>query len=261
LTYERVIERERVLSLLIHANSKEGKSTLTSTAPTPHLVLDAEGGWKFIDEMGFKTGRKLRKRLWDPLQEPIPRFDDTWDVVRVHVDSWLTLKQVDAYLRQAEHDFVSLTADSITEAQRRCKANIKGTGPMQIQQWGQLLDDMDALIRGFRDLVLLPNTLRVITFIAETKMWDGQWRPHMQGQIRDTLPYWVDICGYMFTELRAGDGEVQTKIKRLLIGAGVNPAYIAGERTQGRLPDIIDNPDISAMLAAVYPTSQELARG
>jgi hypothetical protein len=261
LTYERVIERERVLSLLIHADSKEGKSTLTSTAPTPHLVLDAEGGWKFIDEVGFKSGRKLRKKLWDPLNEPIPRWDDTWDVVRVHVADWLTLKQVDAYLRQAEHDFVSLTTDSITEAQRRCKANIKGTGPMQIQQWGQLLDDMDQLIRGFRDLVLLPNTLRVVTFIAETAMHDGKWRPQMQGQIRGTLPYWVDICGFMFTELQAGDGEIQKKVKKLLIGAGVNPAYIAGERVQGRLPDIITNPDISAMLAAVYPTQEELSRG
>lgn len=258
---ERVIERERVLSLLIHADSKEGKSTLTSTAPTPHLVLDAEGGWKFIDTMGYKSGIPLRKKLWDPLRETIPRWDGTWDVVRVHVADWQTLKQVDAYLRQSEHDFVSLTTDSITEAQRRCKANIKGTGPMQIQQWGQLLDDMDALIRGFRDLVLLPNTLRVVTFIAETAMHDGKWRPQMQGQIRGTLPYWVDICGYMFTELQAGDGQTQAKVKKMLIGAGVNPAYVAGERVQGRLPDIIDNPNISAMLAAVYPTSQELARG
>lgn len=256
---ERIIEKDRVLSVLVHADSKEGKSTLTSTAPTPHLVLDAEGSWKFIDEVGFKSGVPLRKRTWDPHTEYVPRWDDTWDVCRVHVADWRTLAAVRDHLRQYEFDFVSLTLDSVTEAQRRCKANIRGTGPMQIQQWGQLLDQMDELIRGFRDLLFLPNTLRVVTFVAETVMKDGKWRPFMQGQIRDTMPYWVDVCGYLYTELEA-DGELQRKVKKLLIGAGVNPAYIAGERVQGRLPDTVDSPNISAMLAAVYPTEKETGK-
>lgn len=253
---ERIIEKDRVLSQLIHADSKEGKTTLASTAPAPHLVLDAEGSWKFIDEFGFKSGRSLRKKTWDPQMENIPRWEDTWDICRVHVANWQTLDAVRQHLTQFEFDFVSLTLDSVTEAQRRCKANIRGSGSMQIQQWGQLLDQMDELIRGFRDLMFLPNTLRVVTFVAETVMKDGKWRPFMQGQIRDTMPYWVDICGYLFTEMQAA-GDLQVKTKKLLIGAGVNPAYIAGERVQGRLPDIIDNPDISAMLAAVYPTERE----
>lgn len=256
---ERVIETERVLSALVHAESKEGKSTLTSTAPLPHLVLDAEGGWKFLDEQGFRSGKPLRKRMWNPLEEAIPRWDDTWDVCRVHVDSWQTLQTSYLHLKQYDHDFVSLTVDSITESQRRCKQNIKGTGQMQIQQWGQLLDQMDELIRGFRDLLYRPNTLRVVTFIAETAMNDGKWRPYMQGQIRNTMPYWVDICGFMFTDL-VPDGDRQRKVKKMLIGAGVSPAHIVGERVQGRLPDIIENPDISAMLAAVYPTAKELSR-
>lgn len=257
---ERVIERQRVLSQLFHSASKAGKSTLSSTAPTPHLVLDAEGSWSFIEEMGYKSGIPLRKKLWDPLKDVVPRWDDTWDVIRVHVDSWQVLSQTYMHLTQSKWDFVSLTVDSVTESQRRCKANIKGTGPMQIQQWGMLLDSMDALIRGFRDLLFQANPLRVVTFNAETAMKDGKWRPFMQGQIRDTMPYWVDICGYLFTEMRP-DGDQQVKFKRMLVGEGINDAYVTGERVQGRLPDIIDNPNISAMLAAVYPTSQELARG
>lgn len=256
---ERVIEQDRVLSQLFHADSKEGKSTLTSTAPLPHLVLDAEGSWKFIDTMGYKSNVPLRKISWDPLMQEIPRWDGMWDVCRVHIANWQTLDAVRRHLQQFEFDFVSLTLDSVTEAQRRCKANIRGSGAMQIQQWGQLLDQMDELIRGFRDLMFLPNTLRVVTFVAETVMKDGKWRPFMQGQIRDTMPYWVDICGYLFTEMRAA-GDLQVKVKKLLVGAGVNPAYIAGERVQGRLPDIIEDPNISAMLAAVYPTAKELSR-
>ena len=131
---------DEVLSMLIHADSKEGKSTLTSTAPLPLLVLDAEGSWKFIDEVGFKSGIPLRKIDWDPAREAIPRHDGTWDVVRVSVSSWQTMVQIYQYLTQHPHDFVSVVLDSITEVQRRCKQNIKGTAQMQIQQWGMLLD-------------------------------------------------------------------------------------------------------------------------
>ena len=250
---ERIVDTENVASWLIHADSKEGKSTLTSTAPFPHLVLDAEGSWKFIDQQGYLSGWPLRKRPWNPMTEPIPRWDDTWDVCRVHVDSWQTMQQVYLALTQFDHDFVSLTVDSITEAQRRAKANIRtGSAMMDQQAWGRLLDAMDALIRGFRDLTLMPNTLRCVIFVAETAMKDGRWRPFMQGQIRDTLPYFVDGCGFLYTEMRPA-GDQQVKVKRMLIGAGVSAAHIVGERFQGRLPDIIDNPNFNDMMNLIYP--------
>lgn len=254
------IETERVLSVLIHADAKEGKSTLTSTVPHPALVLDAEGSWKFIDEVGYRSGIPLRKKPWNPLTESTPRHDGTWDIVRVNIDSWQSLVAVYQRLTQEEHDFKALVLDSITEAQRRCKANIKGTGQMQIQQWGQLLDQMDALIRGFRDLMSLPNALTCVVFVCETKMDEGKWRPFMQGQIRYTFPYWVDIVGFLYTDL-VPNGDQMDKVKHLLIGAGTNPAYVAGERVQGRLPDTITNPNIKDMLEAVYPNHKELTRG
>lgn len=247
---------EDVLSILVHSASKEGKSTLSSTAPLPLLVLDAEGSWKFIDTVGYRSSTPLRKVNWNPLREAVPRYDGTWDVVRVHVDSWQTMQEVYRHLTQREHDFQSIVLDSITEVQRRCKANIRtGSAQMDQQRWGQLLDQMDGLIRGFRDLALLPNTIRCVVFISETVMKDGAWRPFMQGQIRDTMPYWVDILGYLYTALEAS-GDQTVKTKKLLIGAGVNPAYVVGERVQGRLPDIVDDPNISAMLAAVYPQGE-----
>lgn len=251
------VSNDDVLSLLIHADSKQGKSTLTSTAPLPVLVLDAEGSWKFIDEVGFRSGVPLRKKMWNPLLEEVPRRDGTWDVCRVHVDSWATMQQVYVALMQYEHDFVSVVIDSVSELQRRCKKQIKGSGPMQIQQWGELLDSMDNLIRGYRDLSLLDNTIRCVVFIAETTYKENLWRPAVQGSLRDQMPYWVDICGYLYTELITDDqtGTVTAKQKKLLVGAGVHPQYLAGERVQGRLPDIINDPNIAAMLAAVYPTS------
>lgn len=249
---------DEVLSVLIHAHSKEGKSTLTSTVPLPALIMDVEGSWKFIDKIGYKSDKPLRKKKWNPNTEPIPRYDGTWDVVYVNVDSWAMMQLIYRYLTEQQHDFVSLVLDSITEIQRRCKKNIKSTGQFQIQEWGALLDAMDQLIRGFRDLTLLDNTVRCVVFVSETIMRDGVWRPNMQGQIRDNMPYWVDICGWLFTELRNDQqGNILAKEKKLLIGAGLYPQYLAGERVQGRLPDIITNPNIAAMLAAVYPGSKE----
>jgi hypothetical protein len=243
------------MSILVHAPSKVGKSTLSSTAPLPMCVLDAEGGWRFIKESGYRSGIPLRRIDWDPAQGPAPRWDGTWDVAVVSVTRWQTLDQSYRWLLSAPHDFRTLLFDSVTEAQRRLKKNLVGTEQMKIQDWGTLLVQMDDLIRGMRDLVLMPRTsLQVVMFIAETKMRDGKWRPHMQGQIADALPYFMDIVGYLSREQVAGpDGQATgQKLMKLLISQDLVPTIEAGERVQGALPDVIHNPNITEMLAAIF---------
>lgn len=243
------------LSILIHGASKTGKSTLSSTAPTPILVVDCEGGWKFIRTAGFKSNRPLRKIRWNPDQtlQP-PRHDGTWDVCVVQVNQWRTLTNVYAGLTQAQHDFQSLIFDSITEGQRRLKNNLRGMEQMRIQDWGELLTHMDKLVRDMRDLVLLPNSpLRVVMFIAETAMKNNKWRPQMQGQIGDSLPYWMDIVGYLYREAELGpDGQPTEKILKMLIGQNIVPTIEAGERVQGVLGDIVREPNIQQMLATIF---------
>lgn len=250
-----------VLSLLIFGAPKEGKSTLTSTVPLPAMVMDAEGSWKFIDQAGFKSGVPLRKVSWDPLAgQALPQFDGTWDICYVKVTSWQAMTMCYRYLTETPHQFVSLVLDSITEVQRRCKKNI-GAPQMQIQHWGQLLDQMDDLIRKYRDLTLAENTIRCVALIAEMTMKDGKWQAYMQGQIRDTLPYLVDICGHIRTNYVTDEktGALTGKQKHLLIAP--HPQYVTGERVAGRLPDIIIDPNISAMMAQVYPSIKEIQRG
>lgn len=252
-----IIETDAVLSALVHSDSKEGKSTLSSTAPPPMLVIDAEGSWKFIDQAGYRSGVPLRTIKWNPLTDLPPMPDGTWEVCRVHIDRWETMEMCYRHLRESQHGFTSIVLDSITEIQRRCKANIKGaTAKMEYQQWGDLLERMDGVIRGFRDLTLLPNSVRFVLFNAETVMKDGRWRPNMQGAIRDTLPYWVDVCGFLFTEMKPNGDAAPVKTKKLLIGAGVSPAHIVGERVQGRLPDIIDNPHFTQIINHIFPNYQ-----
>lgn len=219
----------------------------------PHLVLDAEGGWKFIDEMGFKSGTPLRRKKWNPAGEPIPQHDGTWEVCVVNVVDWSTITLVYQYLTQREHQFRSVTWDSITEVQRKCRAALRGIEAMQLQDWGVLLVQMDDMIRKYRNLTLDPtNTIEVATFIAETKMREGKWRPYMQGQIGDALPYMVDLCGYLTTEYHADD-KGQPTVRHPVLNIAPSDFWESGERVQGRLPGAILDPHITRILENVYP--------
>lgn len=240
------------MSILIHGGAKIGKSTLSSTAPTPLLVLDAEGGWKYLKTAGFRSGVLLRRREWDPQQGPPPRADGTWDFCHVMVRNWSTLTTVLQWLTMTEHDFQSLIIDSISETQRQLKTNLVGTEQMKIQDWGALLTKMDALIRGYRDLVLLSGPLRLVVFIAETREDKGKWRPYMQGQIGVSLPYWVDVVGYLYVGTSTDDnGQQMGSVRQLLVGP--HPQFESGERVQGVLGNIITDPHLTRMLDVIFP--------
>lgn len=220
------------MSWLIHGYSKRGKSTLAATSPKPVLVLDAEGSWRFIP--GKIT-------YWDPMAGPPPDYDGTWDICVVHVREWTTVAMVFSYLTQWVHlPFISVVIDSITEIQRRCKANLKGTEAMKIQDWGVLLSVMDATIRGFRDLCLMPQlSTRCVVFISETKEGSGgRLIPAMQGQIGTSLPYWVDVCGYLYQDFDIDqNGQPTQEVRRLWISP--HAQYEAGERVQGKLGSVL----------------------
>lgn len=250
------------LSLLVHAPSKEGKSTLGSTMPPPICVLDVEGSWRFIRRSGFCvqgvhntaacTCEVRRSIEWDPNTEAPPRWDGTWEICHVTVREWRTLTNAYMHLAQGQHDFVSLCFDSITEAQRRLKANLRGLEQMRMQDWGDLLVQMDKLVRDMRDLVLLPNSpMRVVMFVAETRNFNGKWRPYMQGAIGDSLPYWLDIVGYLYTEHVPDENNQSTvQVKKLWVGR--HPQFEAGERVQGMLGDVIEKPSITQMLHTIF---------
>jgi hypothetical protein len=218
---------EERLSILIHGGSKLGKSTLTGTAPKPVLVLDAEGSWRFIP---------VRKTFWDPHQGPPPECDGTWDACVVTVREWSTVQAVYNWLAQYVTCFTSVVIDSITELQRRCKQNLIGTEAMKIADWGVLLSKMDSTIRGFRDLTLVPQlNVRCVVFVAETRRDQaGKMVPYLQGQISVSLPYWVDVCGYLYPDWELdGNGQPTEQVRRLWITP--HQQYEAGERVQGLL--------------------------
>jgi hypothetical protein len=139
--------------------------------------------------------------------------------------------------------FVSVVLDSITELQRRLKRSMKpNLDPFKIQDWGELLAKMDASIRDFRDLAMIADiTVRCVVFIAETTEKGGKWRPHMQGQIANSLPYAVDLCGYMYRYQELDDEDNPVRDTRQLWIAP-HDDFIAGSRMIETLGEVVEIP-------------------
>lgn len=254
------------LSVLIHGESKHGKSTLACTAPPPLVVFDAEGSTKFLP---------MRVKRWDPLREAPPSYDGTWDAANVIVHDYDTLDQGLQWLESGQHQFRSVVLDSITEIQRKLKDKIAGVGEMNFDHWDNLLRRMDGLLRRFRDLTQhYSNPFLMAVFTAETKMIDGQYRPSMQGQIKDAIPYLFDIVGCLQAmQYRNADGSPALSESgepfeyRQLLTRPTNPLYYAGQRVQARVPAIVvgtpvsvppasmaeSTPNLTTMLLQVFP--------
>jgi hypothetical protein len=246
---------KRSLSILVHAFAKVGKSTFAASGPPPMLIVDAEGGVKFLALSAWLTarlGRPINLIPWDPTQAP-PEIGPGVDGAVVTVSKWEDVTLINQWLQSHQHPFKTVVLDSITEVQRRLKKNLKGTDAMLIQDWGTLLTLMDTVIREFRDLTNNPySPVEVAVFIAETKNTNGKWSPYLQGQMASSFPYLVDICGYLYVDnVLAADGQSSEQVRRLLVTP--HPTYEAGERVQGAVGPVIDQPDVEAILNAVYP--------
>jgi hypothetical protein len=232
---------------MVHGESKVGKSTFAVTAPYPRLMLDVEGGHRFLP---------INVRYWDPIREEPPVADGTWDTVVVQVRDYDVVMKAFQWLQSGKHQFKSLIIDSISELQVKCMDNIAGTEQMKMQQWGELLRHMGALLRDLRDLTMHPTQpLEAIVLTAMSrKGQDGVYRPYLQGQLAVQAPYFYDILGAITVESVPNPDPMQLpyKVRRMYVER--TPDYEAGERVQGRLGKIVEQGDlgIERMLDMVF---------
>lgn len=249
----------RAMSILVHADTKVGKSTFGATAPKPMLLLDAEAAHRFL------PGTKV---FWDPMREAPPqlgqgRIDPNpmaqpvavdWEICVVVVREYTTMVKAFEWLNSGQHPFISVVVDSISEIQKRLKDSLRSLDEqMDQRKWGAVLDHMEWLVRGLRDLTEHPTRpIQAVVLTSMTTQRDGKWRPYVQGQLATTMPYFLDVIGYMFVQEIPNEDPTQpgSKIRRLLVTP--HPQFEAGERVQGRLGDVVDNPTVPTMLNLVF---------
>ena len=184
---------QRSLTLMVYGESKVGKSTFAVTAPYPRLMLDVEGGHRFLP---------INVKYWDPMREEPPVADGTWDTVVVQVRDYDVVMKAFQWLQSGKHQFKSLIIDSISELQVKCMDNIAGTEQMKMQQWGELLRHMGALLRDLRDLTMHPTQpLEAVVLTAMARRGqDDRMHPYLQGQLAVQAPYFYDVLGYIAIE-------------------------------------------------------------
>lgn len=233
--------------MLVYGESKAGKSTLACTGPYPRLILDVEGGARFLP---------IVSKIWDPMREEPPVADGTWDTAVVMVRNYEDMLKTYQWLQLGRHQFRSVTIDSISELQVKLIDQLVGTEQMKMQTWGELLRSMGNLLRDLRDLTMHPtNALEAVILTAMAREGaDGRLKPYLQGQIQIIAPYLYDILGYLRVETWPNPDPSQPpyKLRRLYI-EGTDFAE-AGERVQGRLGAVVEQADLSVetMLDKIY---------
>ena len=245
-------EVQRSLTAMVYGESKVGKSTFAVTAPYPRLMLDVEGGHRFLP---------IVVKYWDPMREEPPVADGTWDTCVVLVQTYDVVLKTYQWLQSGKHQFNSLIIDSISELQVKCIDNIAGNEQMKMQQWGELLRHMGGLLRDLRDLTMHPvKPLEAVVLTAMARQTqEGRYKPYLQGQLAIQAPYFYDILGALTVEEIPNPDPMQMpyKVRRMYVER--TNQYEAGERVQGRLGQIVEqeNLSIERMLDIIFGPKQE----
>lgn len=245
-------------SFLIHALFGRGKSRLADASPGPRLLLDAEGG-----AADWTPSPKI---FWTPDQPWPTQFTEDSDAVLkglreagapidsdttivVLVRNWDVVVQTFKRLNAGDHYIETAIWDSVTEIQQECKKALQASGAMDQQRWGALLDQMVAGFKDWRNLKVHPVKKVNTIFIANsTSEKTDMWHADVQGALARKLPSYVDLVGYLFTEMGA-----EGQLKRRLAIQPVGP-FDAKDRTDiltQRFGYIIDNPDMRVILAVL----------
>jgi hypothetical protein len=237
---------DKALSLLIHASAKQGKSSLSVTGPTPRVYCDAEAAARFLEAEG-----RIKAIKWDP-KDPPPEYDGTWDTAVVATRDFETVQKVYEWLNSGNHPFKSLVIDSISELQFRAVDNMTGRKQPTQQQWGGVYRDVGGFVRDIRDLTMHPTKpLESVVIVAMTRMIDGKYVPWCQGQLQTVLPFLLDATTYLFVD---NDPTTGQPIRKLLTRPTAE--FEAGNRVGDKWPIVIDNPNISEMIDAVFGPSK-----
>lgn len=210
----------QTLAAVIHGESGAGKSFFGSTAPGPRLILDAEGGSRYIRS-------NKRKVTWNPITETPPEADGTWDACFVNVFEWREIYAAYQWLASGKHGFKSVIIDSLTEAQKRLVDDVSGVDQPTLQDWGTIGRNFEDIIRKFRDLTRHKTNPINVVMLCLSHLRDKETRPFLKGQLELSLPAFVDVVGFLYTGMSTTEAN---KLERFML---ISPAnnIIAKDRT------------------------------
>lgn len=235
---------DRSVSFLIYGASKSGKSTLSVSSPAPRLYLDVEAAARFLP---------IKRVEWNPAKEAPPEDDGTWDTAVVPTKSFETVQKAYQWLASGKHPFKSFIIDSISELQQRYIEGISGRSQLQLQQWGDAFREVAGLIRDIRDLTVHPTKpIECIVLTSMARNQDGVWSPFVQGQLKDVMPYFLDLTGYLYVELET-DSDTSMIVERRKLLTRRTHQFEAGQRLGGAIPPVVESPNLSELIDLVFP--------
>lgn len=246
-------------SFLAYGETKNGKSTLLATMPTPGVIFDTEGKWQFFQGRPNpnRDGEPFRLKLWSPAEAP-PKDDGTYDFAIVKVTSARVMAQAMPWIDRTDHPFVSIGLDSLTVGQEQGIEAIRSVDEdFRIQDWGtirrRVLSELSRIMARVSDPA---NPLRIFAATAHGHQKDGRYRPAMQGGIQTRMPYSFDsvICmKKAFVKNEQGMiPDDAPSVYRALVKS--HPAYATGSNFEDRFPKgIIDNPNLTHMMRMIFP--------
>ena len=240
----------RALSILVHGNAKSGKSTFGASSPKPCLLIDIEGGSRFLD---------IKPVRWDPSKNAPPIPDDSWDTAVVTVRTYDDAIKAYEWLRSGKHPFESIVIDSISELQQKLVDKVTNRDQAKLQDWGDILRKYMGFLRDMRDMTEHPTkpVQSVVLIAMSIDDKDGKKQPFAQGQSKVMMPYLFDILGAMHVDSWTDDTGATQYVHRMLIGS--NHIYATGERVGGRVGSYVDNPTVPQLLDAVFGPKEETA--
>lgn len=202
---------------LIYGHSGVGKSGFALTAPRP-LFLDFENG-------ATVTARAVGNR----------------DARIVRVESMRTVRQVYKFLKEEDHEFLTVVLDPIADLQRLLMEDALERYPQKrafgriatMQDWNLVTDDFRKLIDAFR---ALPVHTILVAHAQPRDHEEDVVTPMISGkQMLSYAQRSVDLLGYMRTEVVDGEPERQLVTR--------DHPNIAAKNRGNFLPAVVPNPN------------------
>jgi len=198
--------------MIVYGNGGVGKTTFSSTAPTP-LLVDCENGSKYFGLRGIKMD-VAKVGTWSDME-------GLFDIAKSGKYETIIIDPIGELMEKLKRFMIS----------KGDKKLVMSDGSPTIAGWGWLKDTMRSTIKVLRDSGV---NLLIVAHVEEKQ--DGEAlvkRPMLMTKLSDEVINMVDIVGYMTVVNDPDAGE-----KRIIVVDPASDKYIAKDRT-GQLGKII----------------------